>query len=569
MMKKITLLLFVLTSTFSWSQKSYQANLLELDTKRLEKLSKIVSEYEIATIELSDMDDYYNKDTRIKKMQFTLPSGRSFDIEMHQNDVHSFKYELYKSDQKGSVQMAKEKRINTYKGFLKDGNDVRITLKEDFIYGTIMTAKGTIVIDQLKYVLNDSSIPANQIIVYNEEKVIDMGGFCGLKDKMENKTVRVESEQVARASTSGCFRMEVAVDADFEFFQTFGGNTNTRINGYFNSIRGLYETTFDLDIVLVNTHIWTTVADPYVSFDGATINNEIENTWSTTFGSVNRDIVCHFTGKDLGALLGRANAIGNLCDGDPNNFTSNHPTAYKTLAHEIGHNLNGLHPTSGCTGSSIPVMCQGTSQRVPLYFSTNNRVRINNHLSANQGCIITTTPSIDLFIDTVEGEGSAIYVGAHVESGMPPYKWYLNGVLQSSTSSSFSKRYRCEGGSSYIDVTANTPCGTDSARKYFYEDCTGGESHRMVVSPNPSSSIIYISEPLDEGLGSLVESSDLRTFNENLLLELYNFNGTLVKTKKDQRNTELSLDVSSLKKGNYFLRIHGKELDETHQIIIE
>ena len=68
--EKNIFLLFVLTSIFGWLQKSYQANLLELDTKRLEK---IVSEYEIATIELSDMDDHYNKDTRIKKMQFTLP----------------------------------------------------------------------------------------------------------------------------------------------------------------------------------------------------------------------------------------------------------------------------------------------------------------------------------------------------------------------------------------------------------------------------------------------------------------------------------------------------------------
>lgn len=467
--------------------------------------------------------------------------------------------------------MDKSFEIITFKGSTNNGEAVRITLDEDFIYGIIETKQGTYVIDQLRYFLKDSSLSYDQIIVYRDDKVKEKGYFCAVTPDMEIVKESIESPLAAKTTTSGCFALEVAADADFEFWSTYGGNTQSRIFGYFNTMDIVYETTFDLDVDVVNVHVWTTAADPYTSTIPATINNEVGNVWGTTFANVERDVVRLFTGKNLGLNLGRANALGTLCDDISNNFTTDHPTAYKTLAHEIGHNLNAQHPTSGCSGGNQPIMCQGTAQKVPLYFSTANRTRINNHMNANEACIITGTPDIDLFIDVAEWEGSAFYVSAHVSNAMGPYSWYLNGVLQSATGSSFSKRYACEGGTSQISVRANTDCGFDWAYGYYYEECGSGGGHRMEVYPNPADSEKNIS-PSKTNMEAETITMSLEPLREtqDITLTLLDFSGKPVKEMVFEGQTnDMKMNVSTLSKGIYFLKIVGRKVEETHTIIIE
>ncbi|PIE99916.1 MAG: hypothetical protein CR994_08715 [Maribacter sp.] len=55
-----------------------------------------------------------------------------------------------------------------------------------------------------------------------------------------------------------------------------------------------------------------------------------------------------------------------------------------------------------------------------------------------------------------------------------------------------------------------------------------------------------------------------------LTLQLFDFSGNLVRSDTFEANTlEKKLDISGLRKGTYFLKIIGKEVDETHQIVVE
>jgi len=180
--------------------------------------------------------------------------------------------------------------------------------------------------------------------------------------------------------------------------------------------------------------------------------------------------------------------------------------------------------------------------------------------------------SIDLTIDTAEWEGSAFYVAAHATGGTAPFKWYINGVLVATTSSnSFSYRYPCEGGSSTLGVVAPTPCGTASKTAYYYEECSGG-SHRMAVYPNPADSEINITLAKNN-IGSSINVFGVQSTEDfrDVLLTLLDFSGNPVKEMilDEPGEQDVKMDVSSLSKGIYFLRIVGKKLNETHTVVIE
>ncbi len=111
-------------------------------------------------------------------------------------------------------------------------------------------------------------------------------------------------------------------------------------------------------------------------------------------------------------------------------------------------------------------------------------------------------------------------------------------------------------------------CG-GSDQEYYYEECSG--SHRMAIYPNPADSEINISlseENMGVGQSVLNENNDQEI--QDVTLTLLDFSGNPVKEsvfKGPLRH--MQMDVSNLAKGIYFLKIIGREIDETHRIIVE
>lgn len=400
-MKKITLSIFIFFTIVHLSRgQNLRYDGFAPDENKKKQLSEMLSEYDLIEMDLKQFNTNLSKDSNERNISIVLPSGKSFSFSLYKKDIRSGDYKSSITSVSGMAEETYDmNKTYTYRGSLTEGGFVRLTVKEDFIYGLIDDASGSYIIDQLKYVLDDSSIPGNQVIIYRIDSVYEDNGVCFTDDKNGKDTPHKDSKETSNPKSllvpTTCEIIEVATDADYEYFLEHGGNARTRILAEFNNIQGVYETTFDLDVVVVFQNVWTFSNDPYTSTNFAQINNEIETAWQNSFSNRNFDVIQMFTGKNLGGLLGRANAIGNVCTDDyANNYTVdvNLNNSY-TVAHELGHNLGGTHPPAGeptslCAGNDNQrtVMCQG-SNIARIVFSAFSTNQITNYITNNSNCL--------------------------------------------------------------------------------------------------------------------------------------------------------------------------------------
>lgn len=161
-----------------------------------------------------------------------------------------------------------------------------------------------------------------------------------------------------------------------------------------------------------------------------------------------------------------------------------------------------------------------------------------------------------------------------VGNGTGNYKYYKNGtlLLSSGSGSVYLASFGCSGG--LLKVTCNTSCGLGELTRTIYQNCGGG-GYMMVVYPNPTSSevsIAYSAETTSEdgSRKSISSGPKSATMDGSIQLELYDFSANLFLKQNFEKSENVpSIDISDLKKGNYFLRIVGKEVDEIHQIVKE
>ena len=165
------------------------------------------------------------------------------------------------------------------------------------------------------------------------------------------------------------------------------------------------------------------------------------------------------------------------------------------------------------------------------------------------------------------GTGPYGQVDVMVSGGSPPYNFYRNGsFIYTSHSSSTTVPFGCDGGT--LRVEASTPCGIASASSNIPSGCA--PPPHMVVYPNPTSSEIFVAEFQQPSTNDSGEPEESCPSTEDIRLELYDFDATMVRDKSfSGRREEWKMDVSDLKKGTYVLRVVGKEVDETHQVIVE
>ncbi len=325
-----------------------------------------------------------------------------------------------------------------------------------------------------------------------------------------------------------------------------------------------------------------------------------DETWGTALrpnGANPRDLVTvaaheigHVIGlrhTDVPGALMVPNYTGShrfLCLDDIQGIQSIYGAVTNTMAIQGDNTICG----SGNVTYSIEGVCDFTgitwtsSSNIQVVSNTGNSVTVRKIGSGSSGWFqanvqgvllrknVTLTTTVDIILDAAEFEGSAFYVAAHATGGSAPFKWYINGQLIATTSSSsFSHRYACSTGSSYVGVMASTACGSRSDQAYYYEDC--GSGHRMAVYPNPTNSEINVVKAGKSTFSDInvLGNETLEDF-QDVSLTLLDFSGNPVKEMfSDGPLQEMKMNVSDLSKGMYFLKIFGKEVDETHTVVIE
>ena len=148
---------------------------------------------------------------------------------------------------------------------------------------------------------------------------------------------------------------ELACDADFEYFSTWGSvaNVEARINSVINAVNVQFERDVSITHAITTIIVRTAEPDPYTSSDAVTLLNQFRNHWQSNHTGVQRDIAQLFTGKQIdGGTIGIA-WISAVCSSygysmveSDFNGTGSFACTTDLSAHELGHNWGADH--CGC-----------------------------------------------------------------------------------------------------------------------------------------------------------------------------------------------------------------------------
>lgn len=246
----------------------------------------------------------------------------------------------------------------------------------------------------------------------------------------------------ATASSAGCFpTVELALEADVQFFQRFGDNSLLDTAMVMVNSANLLDFVFQREVGIRYRisflGIWTREEDPYWSLNTKDLVNGMAEWWNDFRLWVRRDSAHLLSGKDMdkhGATrqldddeypglicnLGLAYSVSSdNADSHPPNLYSQYFHLLSNLLHEQGHQWSSGH----CSGPDCRIMCGGEGCSINQFeFEPLTRQSIWNHLGSR---LCLHCPSVqrrtsdpDLIIEDIElpsmGLGQTHQVGVRL-----------------------------------------------------------------------------------------------------------------------------------------------------------
>lgn len=347
----------------------------------------------------------------------------------------------------------------TYKGVVQGEpeSQVRLSIYAGQISGFIQTASELRFIEPLKNLIPGA--PTDVFISYRNIDVRETGeSFC-LSEQVEDRGIDIQQRLregqgeenfrqpepdtdqplpsalfAAGDVVSNCTFLELATEADYEWFTDFGStvaSANAQILGILNQVEALYCSNFNMSFRVVYQNVHSIPADPYTSTTLLARLGEFRNLWNTTapFNTVNRDLAHMFTGTNFGGGPVGYAWVGVVCSsglgyGITQNYSSGLFGQLVILAHEMGHNFSSPHSTSVSCGALGSVMCPYV-QSNSFYFSAATVAQINSHI-ATRNCL--DPPGLNIV-----PAAASLCVSPSVTFTVPfdpawSYQWYMDSV---------------------------------------------------------------------------------------------------------------------------------------------
>lgn len=242
---------------------------------------------------------------------------------------------------------------------------------------------------------------AKQHVIYSERDTVPHAGTCGIVNGPQQvfEAVRMAEQRMRdgqnNSGTEGPtgpngpegpgnnMVAELALDADFEYFQDYGTVQATidRMELVINIVNDQYESEVDITHEISGIVVRSNPNDPYTSTDAVDLLTEFRTEWINNQQAIPRDVAHLFTGKQIdGNTIGIANAIGGICTSvgfclSQSDFSNALVCVTDLTAHELGHLWNGSHCTCPNHTMNPSITCANTfneTETVPSIIAHRN-----------------------------------------------------------------------------------------------------------------------------------------------------------------------------------------------------
>jgi hypothetical protein len=245
------------------------------------------------------------------------------------------------------------------------------TVREGRLTATLSLADGRLYFIEPARQADAAAASDLHVVYLAQDAVVE--GSCAVSEAPEVVTTRPGGARVQ----GGPRVADIAIDADFEFFQLNGSSVNATvadIEDVLNGVNVVYQRDCDLTHRVSAMIVRSSSNDPYTSTDSGVLYDEMRTHWNTQQTAVDRDVVHLVTGKNLdGNVIGYA-AVGAVCNRtrayglvqSRYSQTVSMSRRVALSAHELGHNWNATHCDSsdpcnimcssinGCDGIGLP-----------------------------------------------------------------------------------------------------------------------------------------------------------------------------------------------------------------------
>jgi hypothetical protein len=330
--------------------------------------------------------------------------GEPLTLDLLPHSVRSPNYQVLAQIEDGSVVPLEAGPVRTLRGTIAErpGSFVAASLVEGGIEAMIDLPET----DGRHWIQPLADEGPGAHIVYHDEQVLGSGGTCGYDESLQDLwgDEGLPGDSGADGGVAGgseCYWFaEIAIDADFQYYTTWGSSTinvENQVNSIINALNDQYEQDVDISHQISTLIIRTSqAADPYSSTTSPSgLLTEFRSYWNINNGSITRDMAQLFTGRNLAdPVIGIAFAQ-NVCTSSAYSVVqqiSVFSCRTDLSAHELGHNWAANHcDCSGFTmNASLTCMNQFhptfTIPEMVAYRNTRTFCLVNDCIPDNDDC---------------------------------------------------------------------------------------------------------------------------------------------------------------------------------------
>ena len=363
----------------------------------------------------------------------------SWDLSLENSNIVGKDYFLSEASDDG-IKITHGTTAIPMKGHIvgQPNSSVSLTFNYGFIYGYIETDKDTYYIEPLRHYRMDAV--EDSFIVYNIDDILTSREFkCGYEFyQLEMDKYRSDEHgHVESSNRAGqCLVIDIDLAADYSMVQKYGsvsGAENHNL-GVLNNVQTNYDDEFPDELQFSLNEQWISscnTCDPWSSStDSGVLLNSFTSWAPGGFGTAH-DVASLWSNRDFnGSTIGLA-WVGTVCTAYRYNvlqdFSSDAQLKRCMQAHEIGHNFNADHSTTGIMAPSV------SSANFWEAVSISQIMNFYNGLGCLSSCVPTNPVIANFTYQVIEPCVPPTVQFTNTSSNATTYSWSFPGGYPSTS----------------------------------------------------------------------------------------------------------------------------------------